>query len=106
MMDLSSFRYCQFAKYAVFDQDVHQQEVEIHRCEGKAYEEPSGDVNIWHIFVEECCNDDYSDVLFTDENGQKLTYRRCPSPDINSARFHVDIQSTTSIGILKIWYGL
>lgn len=99
------WKYSRRINYSGCDQEVYQQDIVIHRSTGRDYEETSGDLKIWHIYVGLQCRADYGDLRFTDRRGRELAYYLWPDYDAESARFTVRLEGATSAGSLCVWYG-
>jgi len=102
---LDGYDYYQTIEYAGCDQEVYQQDIIIHRSAGTAYNETSGGLETWHIFVGEHCREDYGDVRFTDAAGAELAYYLWPDHTSSSARFTVRLENATAAWTLMVYYG-
>lgn len=102
---LDGYEYYQTIEYAGCDQEIYQQDIVIHRSAGTAYNETSGGLETWHIYVGDHCLDDYGDVRFTNSTGAELAYYLWPDYDSSSARFTVRLEGATSAGTLTVHYG-
>jgi len=101
----SRWRYRTSIIFSGCDQSVYQQDVVVHRSWGANYEETSGGLNVWHIYVGPNCRADYGDVRFSTRNGGELPYYLRPNYDGSSATFCVRLESADSAGVLMVWYG-
>ncbi|MFA5137207.1 MAG: DUF2341 domain-containing protein, partial [Patescibacteria group bacterium] len=102
---LDGYDYYQTIEYAACDQEVYQQDIVIHRTTGTAYNETSGGLETWHIYVGDHCQEDYGDVRFTDAAGAELAYYLWPDHTSSSARFTVRLENATAAGTLMVYYG-
>ena len=102
---LDGYDYYQTIEYAGCDQEVYQQDIIIHRSAGTAYNETSGGLETWHIYVGGHCREDYGDIRFTNSTGAELAYYLWPDYDSSSARFCVRLEGADAAGTLAIWYG-
>ena len=102
---LDGYDYYQTIEYAATDKDVYQQDIVIHRSAGTAYNETSGGLETWHIYVGDHCREDYGDIRFSDDMGQELAYYLWPDYDAESARFCVRLEGADQSGALTVWYG-
>ena len=102
---LDGYDYYQTIEYAGCDQETYQQDIVIHRTTGTAYNETSGGLETWHIYVGDHCREDYGDIRFTNSTGAELAYYLWPDYDAESARFAVRLEGATTAGTLAVWYG-
>jgi len=102
---LDGYDYYQTIEYAACDQEVYQQDIVIHRTTGTAYNETSGGLETWHIYVGDHCREDYGDIRFTNSTGAELAYYLWPDYNSSSARFCVRLEGADQSGALVIWYG-
>ena len=101
---LDGYAHSQTVEYAACDQAVYQQDLVIHRSAGTAYEETSGGLNVWHLYVGTDCREDYGDIRFVNSTGE-LAYYLWPDYDSSSARFAVRLEGADTAGTLTVWYG-
>ena len=92
-------------EYSGCDQEVYQQDLVIHRTAGQDYEEESGGLKIWHIFIGPRCRPDYGDLRFTDRRGRESAYYLWPDFDGESARVTVRLGRADRPGALTVHYG-
>ncbi|MFA7121722.1 MAG: DUF2341 domain-containing protein, partial [Bacilli bacterium] len=102
---LDGYDYYQTIDYNATDQSVYQQDIVIHRTTGTAYEETSGGLKIWHVFIGPNCRVDYGDIRFSDRYGQELAYYLWPDHTSESARICVRLERATSAGTVVLHYG-
>ena len=102
---LDGYDYYQTIEYAGCDQEVYQQDIIIHRSTGTAYNETSGGLETWHIYVGEHCREDYGDIRFVNSTGAELAYYLWPDYDSSSARVCVRLEGATTAGTLTVHYG-
>ena len=102
---LDGYDYYQTIDYNATDQSVYQQDIVIHRTTGTAYEETSGGLKIWHVFIGPNCRVDYGDIRFSDRYGQELAYYLWPDFDSSTARFCVRLEGANAAGALMVHYG-
>lgn len=102
---LDGYDYYQTIEYAGCDQETYQQDIVIHRTTGTAYNETSGGLETWHIYVGDHCREDYGDIRFTNSTGAELAYYLWPDYDSSSARFAVRLEGADQSGALTVWYG-
>ena len=100
---LDGYTYSQTVEYSACDQEIYQQDIVIHRSAGTAYEETSGGLNVWHLYVGTDCQADYGDLRFTDAAGTELDYWLQPGYDSSSARFCVRLTGATSADSVTAW---
>jgi PKD repeat protein len=101
---LDGYEYYQTIEYAATDKDVYQQDIVIHRSAGTAYNETSGGLETWHIYVGDHCREDYGDVRFTNSTGE-LAYYLWPDYDAESARVCVRLEGADAAGAVTVHYG-
>jgi len=102
---LDGYSYYQTIDYAATDVETYQQDLVVHRTSGTAYNETSGGLETWHIYVGNHCQEDYGDVRFTDADGAELAYYLWPGYTSSSARFTVRLENATAAGTLTVYYG-
>jgi len=102
---IDGYDYYQTIEYAACDQEVYQQDIVVHRTTGTAYNETSGGLETWHIYVGDHCREDYGDIRFTNSTGAELAYYLWPDYSSESARFAVRLEEATSDGEVTVWYG-
>lgn len=102
---LDGYDYYQTIEYAGCDQSVYQQDIVIHRSTGTAYNETSGGLETWHIYVGDHCLEDYGDIRFTNSTGAELAYYLWPDYSSESARFAVRLEGADAAGEVTVWYG-
>ena len=102
---LDGYAYYQTIEYAATDKDVYQQDIVIHRTTGTAYNETSGGLETWHIYVGDHCREDYGDIRFTNSTGAELAYYLWPGYDAESARVCVRLVGADRLGAVTVWYG-
>ena len=91
--------------FTASDQSVYQQEVVIHRTNGTDYEENTGDLNVWHVYLGDQCREDYGDLRFVDSTGTQLAYYLSPDYTAEQALFYVRLEGADQPGTLQILYG-
>jgi hypothetical protein len=102
---LDGYSYYQTIDYAATGVETYQQDLVIHRTTGTAYNETSGGLETWHIYVGDHCLEDYGDVRFTNSTGAELAYYLWPGYTNSSARFCVRLENATAAGTLVVHYG-
>ena len=102
---LDGYDYYQEISYTACDQAIYQQDIVIHRTTGNAYEEVSGSLNIFHLYVDDHCQEDYGDIRFTDASGNALAYYLWPDYDSSAPGFAVRLEGADQSGTLTVWYG-
>jgi PKD repeat protein len=102
---IDGYDYYQTIEYAACDQEIYQQDIVIHRSTGTAYNETSGGLETWHIYVGDHCLEDYGDIRFTNSTGAELAYYLWPDYSSESARFAVRLEGATSAGAVTAHYG-
>jgi PKD repeat protein len=102
---LDGYDYYQTIEYAACDQEIYQQDIVIHRSTGTAYNETSGGLETWHIYVGEHCREDYGDIRFVNSTGAELAYYLWPDYDSSSARVCVRLEGADAAGTLTVLYG-
>ena len=100
-----AWRYTTRILYSGCDQAVYQQDVVVHRTWGTNYEETSGGLKIWHIYIGPNCRPDYGDLRFSDGHGAELAYYLWPDYTSSSARFAVRLEGADAAGALTVHYG-
>lgn len=101
----SQWRYSTRLLYSGCDQSVYQQDLVIHRTAGQDYEEDSGGLKIWHVYLGSLCQPDYGDLRFTDRRGRELAHYLWPGFDSSSAKVCVRLEVADADGTLVIHYG-
>ncbi|OQC68969.1 MAG: PKD domain protein [Euryarchaeota archaeon ADurb.Bin009] len=102
---LDDYACYQEIDHAACDKDVYQQDIVIHRSNGTAYNETSGGLETWHIYVGDHCQEDYDDVRFTNSSESELAYYLWPDYTNSSAKFCVRLEGADEAGTLTVWYG-
>lgn len=102
---LDDYDYYQSISYSACDQAIYQQDVIIHRTTGDAYEETSGGLNIWHLYVDDHCQVDFDDVRFSDPKGTELAYHLCSGYDSTEAKFVVNMTTANTDSHITMLYG-
>ncbi len=97
--------YSQNFTFVSSDQPVFQQMVIIHRTEGVAFEESGNGTKIWHVYVGDRCQEDYSDVRFTNTNGLQFAFYLWPTNTSELAQFYVRLEPADQPGTLRVFYG-
>jgi hypothetical protein len=104
-LPLHRWRYSTRLLFSGCDQATYQQDLVIHRTAGQDYEEVSGGLKVWHIYIGPKCRPDYGDLRFTDRYGRELAYYLWPDYDSSSARFAVRLEGADAAGEVTAWYG-
>ncbi|AAM05168.1 DUF2341 domain-containing protein [Methanosarcina acetivorans] len=91
--------------FTASDQSVYQQEIVIHRTNGTDYEENTGDLNVWHVYIGDQCREDYGDLRFVDSTGTQLACYLWPDYTAEQALFYVRLEGADQPGKIQILYG-